>query len=640
MRALAPLLALGLMTAVARADSTVDGGTAAPPRVVPPPPASAFVRVAGTRFVVGAEGRPFVFVGANANALQGELVRARYRETLAALRSDGLTVARIWAFAEGPADAGEWYRKDHLFRAGPDGYLEPAYRHLDAVVAEAEKLGLRLIVTLSNNWGDYGGIPMYLRWAGLPVGDGPDDPVRERFYTDDKVRAFFEDGVARLLLRTNTVSGRRYAEDPTILSWELMNESTVVTPSGRAARRDFLARMARFIRARDPHHLIAPGLGGYATRDERRDWIEVHRLPEFAYCDGHLYLEQEPRVRSRKALFDQVDDRAQLARFVLGKPLVIGEFGFRTDLERRFLRARRDAWFRRLLGRALDDGVAGALAWIYQPWSGKARDFGIYVDRADTDDVRAAMRELAARAAAAPAPTNARLGPALGDRFLYQPLLTLPGREAPQGRVRRRGEALTVEIDPRRFHEARFERAGVAAGAGGGSGSLPHLYGAGFGQVSYRFEAPPLPAGEVASITVRARLSSEWPGAHAPAPGSPGPGSPAAEGGSRVVVRLDGAEVGRLRVPADDGRGAWREVTVRDAALRARLAAAGVHTLTFEVPDAPGSQGLCVYGRAKRRAAAGTARGGETAGGPIEVRYVAPGPRPAAEAKAPATSPS
>ena len=35
--------------------------------------------------------------------------------------------------------------------------------------------------------------------------------------------------------------------------------------------------------------------------------------------------------------------------FVVGKPLVIGEFGFRTDVRRRWLGARRDAWFRHLV---------------------------------------------------------------------------------------------------------------------------------------------------------------------------------------------------------------------------------------------------------------------------------------------------
>src|SRR5690349_19934707 len=71
------------------ATSSAPGGASSVP----------FVQVEGTRFVVG--GKPFAFVGANVNAMQGAEVRARFRETLGALAADGLTVARIWAFAEG-----------------------------------------------------------------------------------------------------------------------------------------------------------------------------------------------------------------------------------------------------------------------------------------------------------------------------------------------------------------------------------------------------------------------------------------------------------------------------------------------------------------------------------------------------------
>src|SRR5205814_1480995 len=133
-----------------------------------------------------------------------------YRETLAAVAGDGLRVARVWAFGEGTGDADEWSRRHQLFRAGPDGWQGDAYLHLDRVVAEAGARGVRLIVTLANNWSDYGGIPMYLGWAGLSPGDdAPDDndPAREAFYTDERVRAFFRAGVERLLARTNSVTG-------------------------------------------------------------------------------------------------------------------------------------------------------------------------------------------------------------------------------------------------------------------------------------------------------------------------------------------------------------------------------------------------------------------------------------------------
>lgn len=540
------------------------------------PAAGSFVRARGDRFEV--EGRPFSFLGANVDAVQGEAQRARYRHTLRALVDDGLRVARVWAFAEGPADAGEWWRRDHLFRAGPEGWVEPAYRHLDAVIAEAGRLGLRLVLTLGNNWGDYGGIPMYLRWAGLPAGEGAHDPARDAFYRDERVRAFFRQGVERLLLRVNSVTGVRYADDPTILSWELLNESTVATAEGAAARRAWIAEMAGFIKQHDPHHLVAPGVVGYASRAERADWIAVHRLAAIDYCDSHLYVEHEPRLAGLRALRAAIDDRAQLCRFVVGKPLVIGEFGFRTDRggdPEALGGAPPQAWFRRLLSRALADGAAGALAWIYQPWSGAPRDFGIYTDRPDTDEVRAVMRALSPRFAAAPAANNPRLGPAVGERLLWDPRLGLVQPLAPAHRWRADGDEQVLELPVSRFREARFEREGQAPGA--------RLCGVGFGKLLYRFRSPATTAAPE-RVTIAARLSSHGEGV-----------GPAAPGGSTVVLAIDEQAVARLEVPPPAAGARSVQVVVRSRAVRERLAAPGPHRLSFELADAASSRGLCLY---------------------------------------------
>src|SRR5207245_1130375 len=101
-----------------------------------------FVKVNGVQFVAGDQ--PFAFVGANLAVMHGQ-GRAHYQETLAAARADGFTVGRIWALGEGAAGATAWSRENELFRAGPDGWLEPPFVHLDRVLAEARARGLRLI---------------------------------------------------------------------------------------------------------------------------------------------------------------------------------------------------------------------------------------------------------------------------------------------------------------------------------------------------------------------------------------------------------------------------------------------------------------------------------------------------------------
>lgn len=549
-----------------------------------PIPPGAFVRVAGTRFVIADpqthEARPFFFVGANFNPMHGERERAQYRETITALVQDGMTVGRVWALGEGPPDAIPWSRKYELFRAGPEGYIEDTYQQLDRVLAEARQQGLRLILTLSNNWKDYGGLPRYLRWVGLS-----DEGLGfEEFYKNPQVKGLFRAGLLKLLGRRNTVTGVRYVDDPTIFSWELMNESLVLTSAGAAARRQWIVEAARLIREYDKNHLIAPGLLGYESRAQRAEWVRVHQLPEVDYCDSHLYPQDSGQVDSLSRLRDFLDDRAQLSRFVVRKPLVIGEFGFKTDVPKEWLGRPRAAWFDEFLGRQLYNGGAGALVWIYEPFSGKPRNYGIYTDYAATDDVRAVLRRWAGQAAAAggqPLPQNPRLAASHGDSLLYEPYLLLHGAARPHSAWRRAASGgLVLEISPIEFAEARFERAGSWGGP-----PLVHAYGGDSGHFVYRFRAPflslrPAPA----AIRIEARLSSEWPGAVAPP-----------DGGSPVRVLLDGQEVGHLFVIPDNGLGRLEQVILKDPARLARFAT-GVHTLTFEVPDVPQVHGLCIYG--------------------------------------------
>jgi mannan endo-1,4-beta-mannosidase len=522
-------------------------------------PDGAFVKVDGGNFTVA--DKPFTFVGANLDVMHGADERARAPETIAAARADGLTVGRVWALGEGDSTSSPWARSNVLWRVGPAEWLQGGPTQLDRVLVEARKRGLRVIVTLANYWDDYGGIRQYLAWAKLPT-DTFD--ARDRFFSDEHTRAYYRAHVQALVDRVNSVSGVRYAEDPTIFAWELMNESQVSTAAGATARRSWIDEMASFIKARDPNHLVTPGVMGYTSRAERAEWLAVCRLPTVDYCDSHLYPETTDRVATSGRLEQYIDDRVQLARYVAHKPLVFGEFGFHTDAPGYLDRPRAD-WFVTFLARAINDGAAGALAWIYQPWLGHARDFGIYVDKSDTDDVRAALRRFAAFAATGPAPSNPLLGEGHGDALFYDPYVT--EERSPYQRVVDGGN---VEIPPSAFASARWERLGTF-----GTGADAHAYGAGDGWFEYLFTL-----GRAASPTLEARLSSEWPGNRAPP-----------DGGSDVAVLVDGVRVATLGVIADDGTGRVERVEL------GRLKK-GRHTIRLAVAPGPGAHGLCVYGDA------------------------------------------
>jgi len=516
-----------------------------------------FVRVDGRRFVDGAA--RFAFVGANLEVMHGEVNRTRAAETIAAAAHDGLRVGRVLALGEGAVDAGDYSRTHELFRAGPDGLVDGGLSQLDLVIEAAANNGMRLVVVLANHWADYGGAPMYLSWAGR-------DPATERdaFYDDPTIRAAYRAHLTRILSRTNARTGVRYADDPTVMAWELINESQVESVAGDLARRRWLSEMATEVHRLAPRQLVSAGIWGYGLRIEREAWRAACALPQIDYCDSHLYPEATDLVATPDALDLLIDDRAQMAHFVVGKPLVLGEVGFDT---RAATVARaglgRVGWFRRFFDRARMDAIDGAMVWIYQPWSGRERDFGVYVDRADTDDVRAVLREAATAGLDG---HNPRLGVRRGTAPLY-PIYKI---------VRQPSEVTVIDgglgLDPTRPHLGRWERLGRYEPPQ--AGARPHAYGTPDGSFTWSFRLR-----AQRRITVRARLSSEYPGTHAPP-----------DGGSVVVVRVDGRVAGRMNAIPDDGKGA-----VESLAVPWRLGS-GAHQLSLSVEPGRKAHGLCVYG--------------------------------------------
>jgi mannan endo-1,4-beta-mannosidase len=570
---------------------------AARPAAAPAPacPVSPFVRPCGLDLV--ADGKPIRFLGANLAVMHDEPWRARYADTIAAAAKDGLTVGRLWALGEGTVDAEPWEKQTRLFRAGPDGWVEDTYRHLDRVLAEARTRNLKVIVTLANNWPDYGGIWQYLRWAGY---DTEEYGVKARFFTDARIRGWYRAHLERLVTRRNTVTGGLYRDDPTIFAWELMNESTLASPDAWADRRAWIVEMSRFIRARDPNHMISPGLLGYDTSKERHEWRRVMELPEVDFCDVHLYPQDNDKLKGRAQLERAIDDVAQLARFVVKKPLVFGEFGFRfhpptwEGLER-------NAWFDVFINRVFDDGAVGTLVWVYEPWRGRERNYGIYVDTDRSASLRQVLRRQAARVAAGvPRVRNAALGPARGDAPIFDQVVNLLTKRKPAAEWRADDDGSWVlELAPTDFSAARWERVGSWDG-----GALVHAYGSDTGFFEFQFEMPPHRTPK--ELRIRARLSSEFPGTSSPP-----------DGVSRVRVLVDGALVATLNAFPDDGIGRWYEITANDPQLLARLGK-GTHTLRFEVLEGPRGNGVAIYG-------ANTGKGDVRVpdGGPLQLKLLA-----------------
>jgi len=333
-----------------------------------------FVRHRGARFE--ANGKPFRFAGANVAVMYRDEDRERMPETLRQAAQAGIRVVRVWAFGEGGpndvkpiADFDDWPRT-HSFRLTPDQWNEEAFVHLDKVLAEAAKNNLYVQLCLTNWWRDTGGVTQYLRWAG--INDAADDKYRhginnERailFYSNPETRRLYRQHVEKLVTRRNTVTGLLYRDDPTIFGWELMNEAQVIT--GRwDERRRWIAEMSEYVKSLDPNHMVTPGVWGYRSAAERREWLADHSLRTIDYCDVHLYPrdDHDSFVDSPKALAEFVDNRAAAA-FTIAKPLVFGEFGMGVEGHNGVSQA---DWFHAFFEANARAGAGGAMFWILTP---------------------------------------------------------------------------------------------------------------------------------------------------------------------------------------------------------------------------------------------------------------------------------
>jgi mannan endo-1,4-beta-mannosidase len=545
-----------------------------------------FVCVQGRRFVV--DGRPFRFVGTNAAIMHGAARRASAEAALDAIAHDGMRVVRIWALGEHAADGVTW-AEDYAFRMGPDVWVERSFVHLDRVLAAARARGLRVIVVLANRWGDYGGVPRYVAWAGLT--DATPEAMLARFFTDATVVTRYQQHLDRVLRRVNTVTAVPYRDDPTIFAWELINESDAPdgVPGARASLVAWTRAMASYVHALCPRHLVAAGHIGYTRRAQRDTWLALQRLREIDYADAHAYPTHYDTVRSPAELDDYIDDHVQLAHYVAEKPFVWGELGFTTTRSTVLGRPRR-WWFERFFARSERDGVDGLLAWTYSTSVDVPHDHGIFFDApraARTRDVRSVYARYAARwRDDVVLSANPRLQPAQGERPLWQTRRRRVGPEALDARPRPGGGA-RWSIAPERYAFVDSEAAGRWD-----EYALTQVYARGPSAFTWalRVTATSRAAAlHATAVRVRLRASSELPGRGEHA--TPGDGSLAR-------LTLDGVLLGEVALRPDDGLGAWVEATTRDPAALAVLQRVGRHLLSIDVQ---GPNGVCVYGGATGR---------------------------------------
>ena len=121
-----------------------------------------------------------------------------------------LPVVRAWMYNSGTDSVWfqQWDADAKAMKINDDA--ETGLGRMDYVLQQAAKNNVKLILTLTNNWKDYGGMDYYVESFG---GKYHDD-----FYTNDKIVGSFKAYIEHVANRTNELTGTKYSVCKDILN--------------------------------------------------------------------------------------------------------------------------------------------------------------------------------------------------------------------------------------------------------------------------------------------------------------------------------------------------------------------------------------------------------------------------------------
>ncbi|KAJ6546040.1 CEL4a mannanase [Mycena vulgaris] len=360
-----------------------------PTSTVSVPAQTGFVKTSGTKFTLN--GAPYTVFGSNAYwlPLMGYST-TDINKAFADIVASGATTVRTWGFNEVTSANGVyfhlWSGKTATVNTGANGLAM-----LDTVIAAAKAHGIRLIISLTNNWSDYGGMDVY---TAQLIGSGQAHDV---FYTNPTVIAAFKTYVQAVVTR--------YANEPTIMAWELANEprcSGSNTPASSTCTVSTITTWATtisaFIKTLDANHLVAIGDEGFFNQPGNADFVYQGTLGiDFAaniniksidFGTFHMYPGSWGETNTIPWGQQWITDHATVMKSS-NKPVIIEEFGVVSGSTRNATYA---TWYQTMIS----TGLTGDLIWQAgsQLTNGQTPDDGYAIF--PTDPVYALMKSHAA----------------------------------------------------------------------------------------------------------------------------------------------------------------------------------------------------------------------------------------------------
>ena len=174
---------------------------------------------------------------------------------------------------------------------------EKILESLDLLLYEMGKRDLKAVIFLSNNWEWSGGFQQYLIWNNrVPkeletrklTWDEQRDIVSP-FYGCGPCKTAYDKQVDLILDRTNKFNGKKYADDPAIMAWELANEPRPMRPAAENDYKKWIAGTAARIKAKDKNHLVGIGHEGWIGTEGMKLFEEIHADKNIDYLTIHIW---------------------------------------------------------------------------------------------------------------------------------------------------------------------------------------------------------------------------------------------------------------------------------------------------------------------------------------------------------------
>jgi mannan endo-1,4-beta-mannosidase len=251
----------------------------------------------------------------------------------------GVKVIRTWAFNSGPD-----YTGSSVIRFSPYGLKENGLRALDYVIYKAKQYDINLILTLENNFSDFGGIEQYVKWANQFLSPETGKVYNHNdFFTDDSIKNWYKFYVGSILNRTNIYTDVEYKNETVIMSYELINEASN-TGHPVSIINDWYREMSACFKSIDNNHMLTTGEIGYDSHKENysdadlfynssyflfngykgTSFTDNTALENIDYSSYHLY--PDPWGFEPLAGNTWINDHVNISG-KFNKPALLGEFG-------------------------------------------------------------------------------------------------------------------------------------------------------------------------------------------------------------------------------------------------------------------------------------------------------------------------